>query len=165
MKQFWLKNKKECINLIIFTIVSLIIFRGILSIGYIPSASMEPTLKVGDITITNRLAYIVKEPGRGEIITFKREGKVLIKRVIGVEGDTITFDNGEVYINGIKLDESEYIDADVKTICRKEFVVPNDCVFVLGDNRENSYDSRYWEEPFVAEEEIISKHMYTISIK
>ena len=129
---------------------------------------MEPTLLVHDITINNRLAYVAHKPERGDMISFKHvndEGKTEVygKRVIGVAGDEIRFVDGYVYINGEKSVE-EYIEKDVETNCIRTFTVPEGTVFVLGDNREVSYDSRYWEEPYVQCSDIISKYMFSIPI-
>ena len=81
-------------------------------------------------------------PKRGDIISFKNKDKTLIKRVIGVAGDQIEFHDGYVYLNGKKLDESAYLGSYVKTYCAETFLVPKGSVFVLGDNREYSADSR-----------------------
>lgn len=107
-------------------------------------------------------------PERGDMISFKHvndEGKTEVygKRVIGVAGDEIRFVDGYVYINGEKSVE-EYIEKDVETNCIRTFTVPEGTVFVLGDNREVSYDSRYWEEPYVQCSDIISKYMFSIPI-
>lgn len=144
------------------------VFTFILHVGYISSDSMEPTLLVHDITISNRLAYVAHNPERGDMISFKHvndEGKTEVygKRVIGVAGDEIRFVDGYVYINGEKSVE-EYIEKDVETNCIRTFTVPEGTVFVLGDNREVSYDSRYWEEPYVQCSDIISKYMFSIPI-
>lgn len=146
-----------------FTILFIVIlFKCIILHGFISSPSMEPALMVGDCTISNRLAYLRVMPERGDIIQFEKGNEILGKRVIGVAGDTISFADGNVFVNGQQLDESEYLKEDVQTYSDKTFTVPDDMVFVLGDNREDSNDSRFWEEPYVAVSDIRAKLMFVI---
>lgn len=125
----------------------------------IPSASMEPTVMTGDRIFGNRLAYLKSEPKRGDIIIFKfpdDENELFIKRIIGLPGDTVEMVNGEVFVNGEALDESSYI------VTRPEgnygpYAVPEDSYFVMGDNRNNSADSRFWKNTFVRRDKILGK--------
>ena len=114
--------------------------------------SMEPTLKAGAYAIYNRLAYTGKGVGRGDVVAFHSDelGLELAKRVIGIPGDEILFLGGKVIINGQPLDESGYIPEHIETYCNKSFQVPKDCVFVMGDNREYSYDSREYDQPYIS---------------
>ncbi len=132
-----------------------------LSLNVISSASMEPTLRVGDIVVFNRLAYIKGEVKHGDIILFKSDEykETISKRVIGIPRDVIAFKDGYVVRNGEYLDESDYIAYDAETNSDKEFIVPNDCYFVLGDNRENSIDSRYMANSYISKEDIIGKYI------
>ena len=141
-----------------------IVFHFFLMLGRIPSESMEPTLMVHDWTIGDRRAYNEASPQRGDIIIFysEEESESMVKRVIGLPGETVTFVGGHVYIDGESLDESEYLDDSVVTECDEKFVVPEDSYFMLGDNREVSLDSRYWEEPYVNKEDIQSKVLKVI---
>ncbi len=124
--------------------------------------SMYSTLEEGDYLIINRMAYKFKEPQRGDIIVFKSDlqqddgtTKDLVKRVIGIPGDTVKIENGKVYVNGEELVEP-YLDEDI-TSGEVDTVVPEDCVFVLGDNREISLDSRYADVGFISESDILGK--------
>jgi signal peptidase I len=111
----------------------------------IPTPSMVPTLQIGDKVIVSKLAFKIKPIKRGDLIVFHSSiGKDLVKRVIAVEGDEITLtDSGDVYINSEKINE-EYILKDYNISYMNEtIVVEKDKVFVMGDNRNNSYDSRY----------------------
>jgi signal peptidase I len=118
---------------------------------WIPSESMVPTLEVGDRVLVNKLAYEAHDVNHGDVIVFERPAdaaqagqdniKDLIKRVIAVEGDTIEGRNGLVYVNGERIDEPYLVDGTPTE--RLEFtVVPEGDVFVMGDNRTNSEDSR-----------------------
>ena len=143
-------------------LIGIIVIMNFVVLGTsVMSGSMEPKLKVGSSVVYNRLAYKKHAPERGDIIAFwsGEEGKLMSKRVIGLPGDTIEFHNGYVYINGVMADEREYIDEDIETNSNKVFNVPAECVFVLGDNRENSYDSRYWNLPYVSYKDIKGKYM------
>ncbi len=146
---------------IIITLTITVLVRVKFAFVETPTESMMPTFCPKDIAICYRQAYRRSEPRRGDIISFEHchdgEDKKYLKRVIGVAGDVIFFLNGHVYINGEKYDESAYIAEDVETNGMGVFVVPEGCVFVMGDNRENSNDSRYWDKPYVSIENIGSK--------
>ena len=124
--------------------------------------SMYSTLEEGDYLIINRMSYKFKEPQRGDIIVFKSDlqqedgsSKDLVKRVIGVSGDTVKIENSKVYVNGEELVEpyinDEVTEGDIDT------VVPENSVFVLGDNREISLDSRYDSVGFIDDSDILGK--------
>ncbi len=133
-----------------------ITFHFFLMMARIPSESMEPTIMVHDWTIGERNAYSKEAPQRGDIVNFyqKDEDTIMVKRVIGLPGETVSFEDDQVHINGKKLDESAYLDDDVLTECDETFTVPAGCVFLLGDNREVSLDARYWENPYISYEDI-----------
>ena len=141
-----------------------IFFTTIVRTTVVASGSMEPTLKVGDYVVCNKLAYVSSEVERGDVVSFWDEasGELFTKRVIGVAGDKIWFRDGYVFINGQILDESDYIAEDIETNCTKMFTVPEGCVFVLGDNRENSIDSRFFENPYISVECIEGKYFGTV---
>lgn len=153
--------QKFIVELVVVAIVSALIFKLVLIPGTTVSNSMEPTIKTGDWGFSNGLAYVLKEPQRGDVIVFysKELGKILTKRVIGLPGDTVSFYDGYVYINDGLIRE-EYIDEDVETNSAiSDFIVPEGSYFVLGDNREYSYDSRFWSDPYVKRCDIKGKWM------
>ena len=156
--------KRTAVELVIVAIVAFLAFKFVLIPGYVPSESMNPTLKTGDWGFANGLAYIIHEPERGDIIVFESDelNEILIKRVIGLPGDTVSFYDGYVYINdGLVVEE--YIGSDIETNSAvQDFIVPDGCYFVLGDNRENSLDSRFWNNPYVSKKDIKGKYMFTI---
>lgn len=118
---------------------------------WIPSPSMTPTLEVGDRVLVNKLSYKLHDVGRGDVVVFERppaastggdeEIHDLIKRVIAIGGDTIEARGGHVYVNGEAIDEP-YLDEPGSTDNLPLQTVPDDQVFVMGDNRRNSEDSR-----------------------
>lgn len=144
--------------------VVFIVFHFILMLGRIPTESMEPNLMTHDWFLGERGAYSEEEPERGDIIVFYSDefGMSLCKRVIGLPKEEVSFVGGHVYIDGKPLNESEYLSEDVVTESEDTFTVPEDCVFVLGDNREVSDDARYWEDPYVSYEDIQARIFFVI---
>ncbi|HIX64337.1 MAG TPA: signal peptidase I [Candidatus Mediterraneibacter colneyensis] len=129
----------------------------------IPSGSMENTIKPGDRILGNRLAYLNSDPERFDIIIFRYpddESQLFIKRVIGLPGETVEIRDGSIYING---SDEPLQDVNIKEPMEGSFgpyTVPEDCYFVMGDNRNNSKDSRYWENTFVTKDEILGKAFF-----
>jgi len=125
----------------------------------IPSGSMENTLLIGDHLIMSRIGYdagvpftnlhvpLWRNPKRQQIVIFKpvvpTEHSDIIKRVIGLPGETVDIRDGAVRINGEKLDENYTVGKTERYDMTFPYKVPDDCYFVMGDNRENSYDSRF----------------------
>lgn len=165
------KNRKtfeiifDIAPMFVVSFVLIFIFVGLLQIAMVSSGSMEPTLKTGSVAFYNRLSYKLnhKDPQRGDIILFKgtnyskAKNKYLTKRVIGIPGDEVVFYSGDVYINGMKAEEG-YISPDFESNSSHTFIVPEESVFVLGDNRENSIDSRFFEDPYVSYKDIKGKY-------
>lgn len=152
-------------SIIIAILIALFIRAFIVQAFKIPSGSMEPTLLIGDHLLVNKFIYgiklpfidqkvlVYKEPQREDIIVFifpKDKTKDFIKRVVGVAGDTIEIRQKKIYING-KLWQDEhgvYRDSEVTSLVPRDnfgpVVVPPGHVMVMGDNRDRSYDSRFW---------------------
>ena len=105
---------------------------------------MNPTLQHGEYVLVSRLSYKTGEPQRGDIIVFSfpmDQKQDLIKRVIGLPGETISINNNEVLVNGVKLEEPYIAQSPVYS---GEWTVPEGQLFVLGDNRNDSKDSHQW---------------------
>ncbi|MEJ2264796.1 MAG: signal peptidase I [Anaerolineales bacterium] len=128
-------------------ILSVVLFAGINAVSArirVDGSSMEPSLHSGEFVIVSKLSYKIGSPRIGDVIVFhfpRDPEQEYIKRVIGLPGDHVEINNGSVYVNGHKLDEN-YIAADPAYKITEE--VPDDALFVLGDNRNNSSDSHNW---------------------
>ena len=128
-------------------LLALVLFIGVNAVSArirVDGSSMEPTLHNGEFIIVNKLAYSLGKPALGDVIVFRfpnDPGQDYIKRVIGVPGDRIEVSQGHVFVNGKRLDEP-YIAAMPNY--SGDWTVPADALFVLGDNRNNSSDSRNW---------------------
>ena len=151
---------KDFIIVIVCALAIAFLIKGFLiDSRIIPSASMEPTIEEGDRVLMWRLAYAFGgEPERGDIVVFSapeelNEKSDLIKRVIGLPGETVEIKNGAVYIDGEMLAEDEY-QHDTPHYDYGPVTVPEDCYFMLGDNRNNSIDSHEWQDPFISIDDI-----------
>lgn len=129
----------------------------------VPTSSMENTIMVGDDLFGFRLSYAFSEPERGDIIIFKYPDdrtQKFVKRIIGLPGETITIDQAKVYVNGELLEE-DYLKEEWCTATGPfEFEVPEDSYLVLGDNRNNSLDARFWTNTYVPKDDIIGKAIF-----
>lgn len=133
-------------------IVPSVIFRTLLMFMYVPSESMYPELTRGDTLIGTRVFAGLK---RGDVVAFNTEAIVMIKRIVGLPGETVYIDeNGTVYIGGVSLDEPYVLNQ--RRGRSQTFEVPEGCLLLLGDNRSESYDARYWENPYVEYGDVIA---------
>lgn len=114
---------------VFFVLLIFILFRFVFIIGYVPTESMEPTINKESMILGVR---VYGELEVGDIVIFEKDGEFMVKRIAAKGGDTITVDD-------------------------RVYEVPNGYYFMLGDNKTNSYDSRYWDEPYVNGEKIVAK--------
>ncbi len=153
-----------CVPIVIAVAIALILRSCVFANAVVPTGSMLNTIQEGDRIIASRLAYVNNDPERYDIILFKfpdDESQIYVKRVIGLPGETVQIVNGVVYVTKtdgktIKLDDS-FVTTGTPYGDFGPYVVPENCYFMLGDNRNNSKDSRYWQHTFVNKSKIIGK--------
>jgi len=154
-------------TLLLAAAVFLIIYAFLFRPFEVNGESMFPNFHNKEYILTNIITLHFSNPKLGDVIVFKAPNdpeKDYIKRVIGVAGDRIIIKDADVYLNGVKLSESAYLEESVKTYAgsflrdQQEITVPQDQYFVLGDNRSNSSDSREWG--FVSVKSIIGKSFF-----
>jgi signal peptidase I len=166
-----IKTKSRIIEyleaIIIAILIAFFIRTFVVQAFKIPSGSMKPTLLIGDHLLVNKFIYGVKipfvrktmvsisDPKRGDVVVFiypEDHSKDFIKRVIGVSGDTIEIRNKKIFLNGLPYNDAHgvYVDDFIipGSIQPRDnfgpFTVPKDALFTMGDNRDQSYDSRFW---------------------
>jgi signal peptidase I len=144
-KEIWKSYLADVGQTILVSIALFLIVNAVSARVRIESISMQPTLYEGDFVFVNRLSYKLGEPGRGDVIVFRYppnpDEDPFIKRVIGLPGDEVTVKNGHVLVNNIVIREP-YIKAS--PAYSGTWRVPDNQLFVLGDNRNNSSDSHMW---------------------
>lgn len=142
MNRIW-KRVRTWLVPVCLTLLVFLLLRCVLLIGYVPSASMEPTLKENSFIIGTR---IYSDLSVGDIVVFRHNGVLMVKRIAGGPGDVIDLSQVSFMENLVPPDRGwECI------------TVPEGCYYLLGDNQSDSLDSRYWDEPFVASADIVAK--------
>jgi signal peptidase I len=167
----WRALRKSLLELPLILLVSFVLVFGfvrpvVASPFYVGSESMVPTLKVWDRVLINKLAYDLEEPRRGDIVLFESPDggeEPLIKRVVGLPGDRLELRDGDLFINGERMEESYLVRKPCargmpKTCSFGPKTVPQNHVFMMGDNRTNSLDSRFFGP--VPEENLIGEALF-----
>lgn len=158
-KKSVLKEIVSWAEVVVFALVlSFLLNRFVFFNFKVPTASMENTIMVGNKIMSLRCSYWFHDPERYDIVVFPfpdNPEEKYIKRVIGLPNETIEGIDGIVYIDGVALEE-DYVTSDLDEDFGP-YTIPEDCYFVMGDNRDVSKDARYWEDKFVKREDIISK--------
>lgn len=148
-------------TILICGIIVLFLRKYIVQTSLVYSGSMHPTMQIRDRLFVNKMAYYFRDPKRGEIVLFNspyKDGRQFVKRLIGLPGERISVQKGEVYINGkLLLLPGVHVVPDYSYM--DEVIVPENTYFVLGDNRGNSADSRVWG--FVPRSEFLGKAIFT----
>lgn len=147
---------REIVETIALTLIIFLVIRFAIQSYRVSGVSMQPGLQNDEYVVVNKMAYLFHAPERGDVIVFHYPldtTKDFIKRVIGLPGDTITYDSTTVHVDGTLLREpyiSQAANPEGKT-----WIVPQNDYFVLGDNRPVSEDSRYWG--FVPKDDVVGK--------
>ena len=153
----WLKT------IVFAVIVALFITNFVIVNASVPSASMENSIMTGDRLVAFRMSYLINGPRRFDVVVLRNPddptGSMLyVKRIIGMPGETVEIKEGLVYINGsTEALEDFFILETQKTEIEMRFEVPEGHYFLLGDNRNNSSDSRYWTNKFVDGRNILGR--------
>lgn len=162
------KFKKRLVRVVllyfIFTVIVTILFGIVWRLSIIPSESMADTIQAGDVVVSSRLDIGKEDIARYDILIFippDEPDTTYIKRVIGLPGETIEVSDGKVYADGVELEDS-FIDAPMNVTGDGIYKVPEGHYFFMGDNRNNSKDSRFWTNKYVPLENIQAKAEYIL---
>jgi signal peptidase I len=161
------KSQRENAQILVIALVLALIIRlFVAEPRYIPSDSMVPTLEIGDRLVVEKVSYYLHPPATGDIVVFVpppqlleygyAPDKAFIKRVIGTPGDVVQVQEGRVYVNGQPLTEPYIAEAPAYEMPPVQ--VPENQVFVMGDNRNNSNDSHIWG--FLPQQNIIGRAVF-----
>lgn len=144
------------VRLLIGIALVIFIIKALILVAYVPSSSMENTLKPGDLVLCLK-THKVKRYDVAVFVPPDDPSKLYIKRVIGLPGDTITIKDHHVYVNG-SLAREDFLPEKQKDFKAPHiYKVPKGHYFMMGDNRNSSFDSRYWQHKFVPEGQITAK--------
>ena len=143
-------------------VVALLLKNYVIINADIPTGSMENTIMPGNRLIGSRLSYLRDGPERGDIVIFRypdNEEELYVKRVIGLPGETVDIRDGHIYIGGSEVPLTEDYLKEEWTVATGDyhFQVPEDSYLMLGDNRNDSWDARYWNNTYVQREKILGK--------
>ena len=154
----------EWIKAIVFALVLALIIRGfVFEPMIVPTGSMIPTIQINDRIVVNKFVYRFQTPKYNDIVVFKYPDdprQTFVKRLIGKGGDTIEIKENVVYRNNEPIDEPYLNEAMFSDY--GPFEVPDDHYFMMGDNRNNSKDSRFWENKYVSQKQVIGKAVFRI---
>ena len=136
------ENKKEAVTYLLIILFIILVRTYVVTPVRVSGSSMANTLKNGEILLLNKFEYRFSDIKRFDIVVVKAHKERIIKRVIGLPGETLKYENGILYIND-KMIEENYLDEVTKDFTY-EGKIPEECYFVMGDNRDDSLDSRYF---------------------
>ena len=136
------ENKKEAVTYLLIILFIILVRTYVVTPVRVSGSSMANTLKNGEILLLNKFEYRFSDIKRFDIVVVKAHKERIIKRVIGLPGETLKYENDILYIND-KMIEENYLDEVTKDFTY-EGKIPDGCYFVMGDNRDDSLDSRYF---------------------
>ena len=158
------RSLKDAIVYILIAVAVILIIKYVFSLEQVVGPSMEPNYKSGDLLFLNKISYKFKEPRLFDVVVIANDDtKYMIKRIIGLPGDTIEYKDNKLYINGEATKEYFDISGITKDFSLTQFnydIIPDGYYFVLGDNRENSKDSRVYG--LISRDDIIGKVQFRI---
>ena len=163
----WKSELKGTLSSVLVAIVAVIILRTFVIVNaVVPTGSMENTIMPGDHLLGLRSACVMSEYERGDVIFFlfpDDEKQNYVKRIIGLPNEKVVINDGKIYINDseVPLEEPYLKEKWITATGPYEFQIPPDSYLVLGDNRNASADARYWRNPYVTEDKIIGKAIFT----
>lgn len=157
------KDYKDYLKIFLVFVLVIMIRVFVIDVITVEGISMYPTLnEYHDKVILEKYKQFTDDYDRGDVVVVKLENRNIIKRVIGLPNETIKIKNSDVYINGELLEEP-YLDDSVKTYPDMTIKIPSDSIFVMGDNRENSLDSR--SIGAIKIDDIMGKSVYRFNLK
>ena len=159
MDSFTKKILKAIIIYVIFAVIVVILFQTVFMLSFVPSSSMESTIMTGNVVFSTRYDVEEEDLERYDILTFIAPDDpdiTYIKRLIGLPGEKIEVKDGKVYADGVELEDS-FIKDSQNHVGDGIYEIPEGCYFFLGDNRNNSKDSRFWDNPYVPADDIQAK--------
>ena len=162
MDKFTQRLIKAVIIYFVCVVVFVAVFQTYFMLSLVPSESMAGTIQAGDFILSTR--YDVGDIERYDVLIFvppDESNQTYIKRLIGLPGETIEISGGKVYADGMELDDT-FVKAPMDSIGDGIYTVPENCYFFLGDNRNNSCDSRFWEEKYVPLQNIQAKAKFIL---
>ncbi|HAA66868.1 MAG TPA: signal peptidase I [Acidimicrobiaceae bacterium] len=147
-KTIWGSVREWVLVVVVALLAALVLRATLIQTYYIPSTSMAPTLEVGDRLMVYKLAFSIGDVEKGDLVVFSRPSRLpdspindFVKRVVALGGEKVGVTDGDLYIDGSRVDEP-YLESSTVTNDFEEVEVPDGHVFVMGDNRQNSRDSR-----------------------
>lgn len=154
---------------IVSATIAFLLFRIIFAMAFVPSTSMENTIPQKSFVFAIRTRFVFDGFHRGDIVIFQpsdtnsqtidENRPILVKRIVGISGDTVEIKDGVTYVNG-SIYEEPWLAEIPETEDFGPYTVGDGKIFVMGDNRNDSLDSRYWIDPYVDEDAIIGKEIF-----
>ena len=160
-----MKEVFSWLRVLIFAAAAAFVINNVLIVNAsVPTGSMRETIAVQSRLVAFRLSYLFAEPQRFDVVVFRfpdDESELHVKRIIGLPGDVVDIVGGQVFINQSTEPLYEWYLLEPARGPNQHFVVPQDSFFVMGDNRNNSQDSRSWQNTFLPRENILGRAIFT----